>query len=79
MSAYGERIARVEVEVQSLKASFEEHKEETAKKFDEVNSKLDKLLELRSKGAGVLWLVSGLLGTGVLATILEVFKHMWSK
>jgi hypothetical protein len=71
----------VEVEVGALRAAFEEHKDSTNKRFEEINGKLDELLAFRNKGAGVVWLVSGLMGTGVLATILEVFKHLhiWSK
>jgi hypothetical protein len=71
----------VEVEVQELRKAFEEHKETTNKRFEEISGKLDELLTLRNKGAGVVWLVSGLMGTGVLATLLEIFKHLhiWSK
>jgi hypothetical protein len=81
VSAYGERIARVEVEVQELRKAFEEHKDTTNKRFEEISSKLDALLALRNNGAGVVWLVSGLMGTGVIATILEVLRHIhiWSK
>lgn len=71
----------MEVEVQELRKAFEEHKETTNKRFEEISGKLDELLTLRNKGAGVVWLVSGLMGTGVLATLLEIFKHLhiWSK
>lgn len=79
MSEYGERIARVEVEVRALKQSLEEHKAETARNFSEVksrfedaNTKLDQLLALRNKGAGVLWLISAVVTTGLLGFIAEV-------
>lgn len=65
-------MARVEVEVQALKREFQEHKEETAKNFEDVNKKLDKLLELRNKGAGVLWLLGGILGSSILGAIYEI-------
>jgi hypothetical protein len=71
-SAYIERIARVEVEVQGLKQAFDEHKANTEKKFDEVNDKLDNLLALRNKGAGIFWLISSLIGTGILGAIVEL-------
>lgn len=73
MSAYGERIARVEVEVSELRKAFDEHKEQTSKRFVEISGKLDDLLALRNKGAGVVWLVSGLVGTGIISAILQVF------
>lgn len=83
MTAYGERIARVEVEVQGLKQSLEEHKAETARNFEEVkarfedaNKKLDELLALRNKGAGVLWLLGGVISTGILGVIVELMNWM---
>lgn len=79
MSAYGERIARVEVEVGALRTAFEEHKDATNKRFEEISGKLDELLALRNKGAGVVWLVSGLIGTGIIGGILQLFHTFWSK
>lgn len=83
MTAYGERIARVEVEVQALKQSLEEHKAETARNFLEVkaqfasqNVKLDELLALRNKGAGVLWLLGGVISTGIIGVIVELMNWM---
>lgn len=73
MSAYGERIARMEVEVQELKRSFSEHKEATEKRFDEINEKLDSLLTLRSKGMGAFWLASLLFGTGIIGAMVKLF------
>jgi hypothetical protein len=74
MTAYGERIARVEVEVRELKREFQEHKEETAKNFSAVNQKLDALLALRNKGAGVVWLLSGAGLTGFLAVVYNLIN-----
>lgn len=81
ISVYGERIARMEVEVQELKEAFREHKEDMAKNFAEVkhqfteqNQKLAELLALRNKGAGVLWLIGGICSTGIL-TIFAQFFH----
>ena len=80
MTAYAERIARVEVEVQELKASFNEFKEDTHEEFqgqnlklERMDSKLDSLIAIRNKGAGILWLVSSVLGS---AGILAVFEIM---
>lgn len=77
MSVYGERMVRVEVELNELKQSFQEHKSETAKKFTEVNDKLDTLLALRNKGAGVIWLMSGVVGTGFLGGVYEIARLMF--
>jgi ferritin-like metal-binding protein YciE len=71
-----ERLARMEVEVKELKSAFQEHKDVTEKKFDEVNQKLDSLLALRNKGAGIVWLVSGLAGTGILTGLIELFHQL---
>jgi hypothetical protein len=76
VSAYSERIARVEVEVQELKEAFKAHKEETNTNFKEMNKKLDDLLALRNKGAGVFWLVSSLVGAGILGGAVQFFKWL---
>lgn len=83
MTAYGERIARVEVEVQALKQSLEEHKAETARNFQEVkdrfttqDKKLDELLALRNKGAGVLWLIGGVVSTGLMGVVVEIVNWL---
>jgi len=62
----GERLARMEVEVTELKDSFNEHKKDTNERFDRIEKKLDDLLALRNKGAGVFWLISILVGTGIM-------------
>jgi hypothetical protein len=54
-----ERLVSVEVEVKSLRKDFEEHKTNTANDFREVKDKLDELIVIRNKGAGVLWLIGG--------------------
>jgi hypothetical protein len=77
MSVYGERMARVEVQVEELKKAFNEHKEETAKQFSEINEKLDDLLILRYKGAGAFWLAATLVGTGIVGAVAQVFQ--WFK
>lgn len=76
MSTNSERMARVEVEVQELKESFREHKEETNKKFVEISGKLDDLLALRNKGVGVFWLVSSLIGAGILGGAVQFVKWL---
>lgn len=53
-----ERIAVLELEVKNLKDAV-----------DSTNSKLDELLELKSKGLGAFWLLSILCGSGILGAI----------
>lgn len=72
MSAYGERIAAMEVEVKELKAELREHKDQTTESFKEINQKLDTLLSIRNKGAGIVWFLGGLTG---LASLIYNFLH----
>lgn len=53
-----ERIAVLELEVKSLKEEVQA-----------TNSKLDELLDLKSKGMGAFWLLSILFGSGILGGI----------
>lgn len=71
MSPYGERVAAMEVEVKELKAELVEHKELTTDNFKEVNRKLDELLALRNKGAGIFWFLGGVIA--FLGTAYELF------
>lgn len=54
-----ERIAVLEIEVEMLKESLEK-----------ISTKLDALLELKTKGMGALGLVSLILGSGVIGIIV---------
>lgn len=61
-----ERLARLEVEFSRIKETQAE-----------INQKLDDLIALRNKGAGVFWLASVLFGTtlvGVIGTIIAWVK-----
>jgi hypothetical protein len=77
MSEYGERMARVETEVTGLKEAFEAHKLDTNIRLTTMDKKLDDLLALRNKGAGVVWLVSGLIGTGLIGAAVEMFRYFF--
>ena len=57
-----ERMAIVELRLKNL--------EETVSGMDK---KLDDLLALRNKGAGILWLMSGLVG--IVLILVTWFKH----
>lgn len=57
----GERLARVEEQVNELRD-----------KVDKIDKKLDALLALRNKGAGILWLLSA---AGVV--VVEFLHRFW--
>lgn len=63
MSVYGERIARMEERVDELSS-----------RLARVEYKLDKLLELKAKGAGAFWLVGLIVSSGIIATIVGWFR-----
>lgn len=65
MSAYGERIARLEERVSELDSRMER-----------IEQKLDALLELKNKGAGAFWLMSLIVGSGVLGLVIEGVKWL---
>jgi hypothetical protein len=59
----GERIAVLEVKFDLLKQDL-----------DDIKTKLDELLHLKSKGMGALGLVSLLIGSGMLGVIVSLFS-----
>lgn len=64
-----QRITVLEQKVGTLTIQVDDLKEHNK----EILSKLDELLDLRSKGMGVVWLLSGLFGTGVMGAIYAYF------
>lgn len=66
MSTQAERLARLEERVNALEG-----------KVDNMNDKLDELLALRNKGAGVFWLASTLIGTGIAGAFFQIMS--WFK
>jgi hypothetical protein len=69
MSEYSDRMVRVEEQVNELKDKVAKIDD----KIDQLDGKLDDLLALRNKGAGMLWLISGLIGTGLIGAIIQFF------
>lgn len=74
MTTQGERIVAVEVEVKALKDSFEDHKQKTDAELKEIKEMLSDLLALRNKGVGVFWLVSSLIGTGIVGGFFQLAR-----
>ena len=70
-------MARVEVEVIALKESLDEHKKQTVEQFTDIGKKLDDLLTLRNKGAGVFWLISSLMGVGFIGGTVQFLHYMF--
>ena len=67
MITQAERIRALEVEVRDLKTEI-----------TLMASKIDDLLALKNKGAGVFWLFSAILGSGIIGlglTVIDWFKH----
>lgn len=68
-----ERIVRLEETVKTMTKSIDTQEASQT----EIKEKLDELLELKSKGMGAVWLISAILGTGVLAFVGVFFR--WVK
>lgn len=63
----GERVAVLETEFAAVRSEL-----------TQIRGQLDELLHLKSQGMGALWLVSLLIGSGVLGVItvvLNFFNH----
>lgn len=76
MSIYGERIATLEVEIREQRKSLDDFKRETNSRLDSMDGKLDELLELRNKGAGIFLVISGIIGTGVMGVVYAVIQWL---
>lgn len=62
-----ERLASLETKVDLHKHSADISRQELKDKIEEMDKKLDTLLELRHKGAGAFWLASVVFGTGIVS------------
>jgi len=60
-----ERLTRVEEQVTELR-----------KKVDSMDTKLDELLVLRNKGAGVFWFLSLVVGTGLVSLAYQIMTYI---
>jgi hypothetical protein len=49
---------------------------ELTKKVDAMDIKLDALLALRNKGAGVFWFLSLLVGTGLVSLVYQIISFI---
>lgn len=67
-----ERITALEIQMGHMLE--ESHK--TNIKLDHTNTKLDELLNLRSKGVGAFWLASALTGTGIIGFSLQLLDWL---
>lgn len=74
-----ERLARMEVEVSELKKSFEEHKQDTKANFEDIGKKLDDVLALRNKGAGIFWFLSLMFGSAGVLGLVNILHHLGIK
>lgn len=76
MGQQSERLAVVETEVRTVKEELHEHKIETRQQLEIVNKKLDDLLTLKNKGAGVFWLVSAIVGSGLIGILVTIITFL---
>jgi len=77
MSTIEERIAVLETKVESLSASFLKHAEDTRAEAASLETKLDDLLALKNKGMGAVWLITALVGSGILGLISTLVQ--WAR
>lgn len=75
----GERLVRVETEVMELKKAFDDHKTDVKEELTLINSKLDDVLALRNKGAGVFWFFSLIFGSAGVAGFIQVMHYLGIK
>lgn len=74
MITQAERIRALEVEVRGQSQEIADLKTS----INSMEGKLDDLLALKNKGAGVFWLFSAIIGSGIIGLGLQVidwFKH----
>lgn len=68
-----ERLVRVEETVKHIQEDVKELRE----KLPMIESKLDELITIKQKGAGVFWLLSTIMGeVGIVGLIMFVFEHL---
>lgn len=60
-----ERLTRLEYDLRAVAVRVET----LEKNLSNIDSKLDQLLALRNKGVGAFWLMSALLGTGIIGAM----------
>lgn len=72
-----ERISSLEAQVANMRAEQLAAQIATSKTHQDMNGKLDELIALRNKGAGVFWLISIILGTSVIG--LATWVASWFK
>lgn len=68
----------MEVELHETRKAFDDFKRSTNERLDRIDGKLDELLELRNKGAGMFLVVSAIIGTGVMGlvyTLIQWFRN----
>jgi NCAIR mutase (PurE)-related protein len=77
-----ERLAKLETEVHLIKELTQQHRSESRAAFDRVDAgmaqlarSLGDLTRLRDRGTGVLWVLTGLTGTGVFGVIVGIWDY----
>ena len=71
-----ERLAVLETKFEELSKKFDAHVEDTRSEYRSLETKLDSLLEIKNKGVGAFWLVSALMGSGIIGLFASFFQWM---
>lgn len=80
MNTQAERIASLEARIKQAErlTALEGRMNNIEKVTESMDKKLDDLLELRNKGAGMFLIISGLVGTGVMGLIYTLIQWLRS-
>ena len=70
------RVAVLEYKVNQLTDALTTHSAESKARDDAITTKLDGLLELKSKGMGAFWLASTIVGTGIVGLIVAFANYL---
>lgn len=70
------RVAVLEYKVNQLTEALTKHSTESKARDDDITTKLDGLLELKSKGMGAFWLASTIVGTGIVGLIVAFANYL---
>ena len=72
MTTQAERLARVEEQMKALTVVVERNQKDADERLEKIDKKLDDLLAIRNKGAGVIWLF----GTGFIGSVYALIDWL---
>lgn len=69
-----ERLTTVEAGVREVKEEMEEMKARQMTFYEDTTKKLDELIALRNKGAGIFWLINAIFTTGLVGALITWWR-----